>query len=39
LKAQAWMTGTDESSFSALRGSARFFRVDDGAIQRSSPEK
>ncbi len=38
LKAQAWMTGTDESSFSALRGKARFFRVDNGAIQRSSPE-
>ncbi len=38
LKAQAWMTGTDETSFSALRGHARFFRVDDGAVQRSHPE-
>jgi len=32
LKAQAWMTGTDKSSFSALAGKARFFRVDDGSV-------
>jgi len=32
LKAQAWMTGTDKSSFSALAGKARFFHVDDGSI-------
>ena len=38
LKAQAWMTGTDETSFSALRGHARFFRVNDGAVQRSHPD-
>lgn len=38
LKAQAWMTGTDETSFSALHGSALFFSVDDGAVRFSRPE-
>lgn len=32
LGAQAWMTGTDAQSFSALRGSARFWQVDDGFV-------
>jgi DNA replication and repair protein RecF len=27
LKAQAWMTGTDESSFKSLTGYARFYRI------------
>jgi DNA replication and repair protein RecF len=31
LGAQAWMTGTDASAFSALQGRAAFWRVDDGA--------
>lgn len=33
LGAQAWMTGTDRSLFSALEGRAQFFGVDDGAIR------
>ena len=37
LRAQAWMTGTDESSFFALRGKALFCRVDDGVVQRLTP--
>lgn len=32
LGAQAWMTGTDVSSFSALARSAQFRRVDNGAL-------
>ena len=27
LKAQAWMTGTDRSAFSALAGRARFYDI------------
>lgn len=36
LKAQAWMTGTDMSSFSALAGSARFFHVGEGCLKRAN---
>jgi DNA replication and repair protein RecF len=32
LGTQAWMTGTDPETFSALRGDARFWRVEDGAV-------
>ena len=32
LKAQAWMTGTDRSAFSALAGQARFFGAKDGVV-------
>jgi DNA replication and repair protein RecF len=32
LKSQAWMTGTDRSSFSALENHARFFVVDDARV-------
>jgi len=32
LGAQAWLTGTDEESFTALRGRARFLRVLDAAV-------
>ena len=32
LKAQAWMTGTDQSAFSALRGKARFFEVSERGV-------
>jgi len=32
LPVQAWMTGTDASLFSALRGSAQFLRARDGAL-------
>ncbi len=32
LKAQAWMTGTDDAAFDALRGKARFWRVDEAKI-------
>ena len=32
LGAQAWMTGTDQSAFSALAGHARFFQVGDGKV-------
>lgn len=37
LRAQAWMTGTDLSSFAALTGKARFFHVDDGQVTPSRP--
>ena len=37
LKAQAWMTGTDLSSFAALTGKARFFLIDDGQVTPSRP--
>jgi DNA replication and repair protein RecF len=37
LKAQAWMTGTDEQAFAALVGHARFFRVDDGLVRPARP--
>ena len=33
LKAQAWMTGTDAASFTALAGKARFWRVDESQIE------
>jgi DNA replication and repair protein RecF len=33
LKAQAWMTGTDRSAFAALAGNARFWRVEEGAVE------
>ncbi len=33
LKAQAWMTGTDAASFTALAGRARFWRVDEARIE------
>ncbi len=33
LGAQAWMTGTDETAFSALAGKARFWRVEDGLLR------
>lgn len=33
LNAQAWMTGTDASAFDALRGRARFWRVDEGQVR------
>lgn len=33
LGVQAWMTGTDQSAFSALDGSAQFHRVSDGQIR------
>jgi DNA replication and repair protein RecF len=32
LKAQAWMTGTDDSAFTALEKNARFWRADDGEL-------
>lgn len=32
LKAQAWMTGTDQTTFTALRQKARFWRVEEGAL-------
>jgi DNA replication and repair protein RecF len=32
LGAQAWLTGTDEELFAALRGRARFFRVLDANV-------
>ncbi|WP_239025022.1 DNA replication/repair protein RecF [Rhodoligotrophos defluvii] len=32
LGAQAWMTGTDETLFAALRGAAQFFSARDGAL-------
>ena len=32
LKAQAWMTGTDQSAFSALGGKARFFEVSERGV-------
>lgn len=32
LKAQAWMTGTDASAFEAVRGKARFWRVEEGSV-------
>ena len=32
LRAQAWMTGTDDTTFSALRGEALFRRVSDGRV-------
>ena len=32
LGTQAWMTGTDPETFSALRENARFWRVEDGAV-------
>jgi DNA replication and repair protein RecF len=33
LGVQAWMTGTDQSAFSALDGSAQFQRVSEGQIR------
>jgi DNA replication and repair protein RecF len=33
LGAQAWMTGTDAEAFSALRGRARFWGVNEGKIE------
>lgn len=33
LGAQAWMTGTDPASFVSLRKTARFYHVDNGALQ------
>lgn len=38
LRAQAWMTGTDENAFSALVGQASFFRVDDAKAARIDPK-
>ena len=32
LRAQAWMTGTDPSSFAALAGHASFFTVENGTV-------
>lgn len=32
LGAQAWMTGTDESLFEAIRGQAQFFTVDNATV-------
>ena len=32
LGVQAWMTGTDDSQFAAMRGSAQFFKARDGAL-------
>jgi DNA replication and repair protein RecF len=32
LSAQAWMTGTDAETFASLRGRARFWQVEDGAV-------
>lgn len=32
LKAQAWMTGTDQAAFAALAGNAQFWRVEEGAV-------
>ncbi len=37
LKAQAWMTGTDDQAFAALAGHARFLRVEDGFVRPLSP--
>ena len=34
LKAQAWITGTDKSAFSALENNARFFSVTEAGITR-----
>ena len=36
LKAQAWMTGTDQSSFAVLAPHARFFRVDEGQVRNAT---
>lgn len=36
LGGQAWLTGTEEKLFTAIRGSAQFFHVEDAAI---SPQK
>ena len=36
LKAQAWMTGTDQSSFAVLARHARFFRVDEGQVRNAT---
>lgn len=33
LQSQAWMTGTDAASFSALAASARFYEVDGGQLR------
>ena len=34
LKAQAWMTGTDETAFDALQGRAQFWSVEEGVVKR-----
>ena len=35
LKAQAWMTGTDQAAFDALLGKAQFWSVEDGHVRSS----
>ena len=38
LGCQAWMTGTDEQVFAALRNTAQFFTVANGSIARNNPD-
>ena len=35
LRAQSWLTGTDQSLFAALGERGQFFRVDDGVVTRA----
>lgn len=39
LQAQVWMTGTDTELFEPLRGTAEFFRVEEGAIAQGTLER
>jgi DNA replication and repair protein RecF len=37
LGGQIWLTGTDENIFASLRGTAKFFRVDQGHVSVTAP--
>jgi DNA replication and repair protein RecF len=39
LRAQAWMTGTDDEVFRPLRSTAQFFTVANGSITRNNPDQ